>query len=220
MDTNLCHLPALITIRGVSHLVLRYYLMKPRSFSWMLEAFLKTHKKQPPFAVTDQDGAIRNVVVKMFPDSHHRLCMWHITEKLVLGDLAADNNFRKDFHKLVWNLYIGPDAFEQRWNDMVSLYNLHDNKWLSDMSTLTILTELPFEKHACDVYTPSVFKEGKNVVVDDEDEGDTDDQFDNEALGATEDEFDEDDEIDDEFQTTTNKDVSSNSLQLLYISIL
>ncbi|GKD80368.1 FAR1-related sequence 5-like protein [Tanacetum coccineum] len=48
----------------------------------MLEAFLKTHKKQPPFAVTDQDGALRNAIVKMFPDSHHRLLMWHITEKL------------------------------------------------------------------------------------------------------------------------------------------
>nr|GFB15134.1 hypothetical protein [Tanacetum cinerariifolium] len=44
-------------------------------------------------------------------------------------------------------------------------------------------------------------REGKNVVVDDEDEGDTDDQFDDEALGATEDEFDEDDEIDDEFSS-------------------
>ncbi|GJW68594.1 FAR1-related sequence 5-like protein [Tanacetum coccineum] len=203
------------------------------SFSWMLEAFLKTHKKQPPFAVTDQDGALRKAVVKMFPDSHHRLCMWHITEKLpgkVLGDLAADTNFRKDFHKLVWNVYIGPDVFEQRWNDMISRYNLHDNKWLSDMyairerwvpgffkdvpmcglmkttsrsessnaffqiyshegntlvqfmlcfesamekqrytqrvldnasngSTPTILTELLFEKHACDVYTPSIFRE-------------------------------------------------------------
>ncbi|GKB36878.1 FAR1-related sequence 5-like protein, partial [Tanacetum coccineum] len=106
------------------------------SFSWMLEAFLKTHKKQPPFAVTDQDGALRNAVVKMFPDSHHRLCMWHITEKLpgkVLGDLAADTKFRKDFHKLVWNVYIGPEVFEQRWDDMITRYNLHDNKWLSDM---------------------------------------------------------------------------------------
>ncbi|GJW34943.1 FAR1-related sequence 5-like protein [Tanacetum coccineum] len=208
------------------------------SFSWMLEAFLKTHKKQPPFAVTDQDGALRKAVVKMFPDSHHRLCMWHITEKLpgkVLGDLAADTNFRKDFHKLVWNVYIGPDVFEQRWNDMISRYNLHDNKWLSDMyairerwvpgffkdvpmcglmkttsrsessnaffqiyshegntlvqfmlcfesamekqrytqrvldnasngSTPTILTELLFEKHACDVYTPSIFRDVQHEI--------------------------------------------------------
>ncbi|GJY78293.1 FAR1-related sequence 5-like protein, partial [Tanacetum coccineum] len=109
------------------------------SFCWMLEAFLKTHKKQPPFAVTDQDGALRNAVVKMFPDSHHRLLMWHITEKLsrkVLGDLAADTKFRKDFHKLVWNVYIGPEVFEQRWDDMITRYNLHDNKWLSDMYTI------------------------------------------------------------------------------------
>nr|GEX02467.1 FAR1 DNA binding domain-containing protein [Tanacetum cinerariifolium] len=42
---------------------------------------------------------------------------------------------------------------------------------------------------------------GKNVVVDDEDEGDTDDQFDDEALGATEDEFDEDDEDDEEYES-------------------
>ncbi|GJV39522.1 FAR1 DNA binding domain-containing protein [Tanacetum coccineum] len=52
-------------------------------------------------------------------------------EKPKEGDLAADTNFRKDFHKLVWNVYIGPDVFEQRWNDMISRYNLHDNKWLS-----------------------------------------------------------------------------------------
>ncbi|GJZ99076.1 leucine-rich repeat protein [Tanacetum coccineum] len=66
----------------------------------------------------DQEDALRNVVVKMFPDSHHRLCMWHLTEKLqgkVLGDLAADTKFRKDFHKLIWNVYIGPEVFEQRW---------------------------------------------------------------------------------------------------------
>ena len=49
------------------------------SYCWMLECFLKTHGKQPPLALTDQDVALRKAVVKMFPDSHHRLCMWHIT---------------------------------------------------------------------------------------------------------------------------------------------
>nr|GEV91918.1 putative reverse transcriptase domain-containing protein [Tanacetum cinerariifolium] len=51
----------------------------------------------------------------------------------VLGDLDADTKFRKDFHKLVWNVYIGPEVFEQRWDDMITRYNLQDNKWLSDM---------------------------------------------------------------------------------------
>ncbi|GKA26336.1 FAR1-related sequence 5-like protein [Tanacetum coccineum] len=68
------------------------------------------------FHTNNPRRALRNDVVKMFLDSHHRLCMWHITEKLpgkVLGDLAADTKFRKDFHKMVWNVYIGPEVFEQ-----------------------------------------------------------------------------------------------------------
>nr|GFA88881.1 protein FAR1-related sequence 5-like [Tanacetum cinerariifolium] len=252
----------------------------------MLEEFLKTHKKQPPFIVTDQDGALRKDVVKMFLDSHHRLCMWHITEKQpgkVLGYLAAYTNFRKDFHKLVWNVYIGPDVFEQRWNYMISRYNLHNNKWLSDMNDTDKFSELLStvqdlkKKLENEMQTPhvalnkealysnlldvtvldkvviktpkSIFRSkgtrriksaakkskakaiarsnrkvpfkrrhhkgickkflnkdkgggsGKNVVVDDEDEGDTDEQFDDEALGATEDEFNEDDEVDEEYES-------------------
>ncbi|GJZ03521.1 retrovirus-related pol polyprotein from transposon TNT 1-94 [Tanacetum coccineum] len=38
-------------------------------------------------------------------------------------------------------------------------------------------------------------------VVDDEDKGDTDDQFDDEALGATEDEVDDDDEVGEEYES-------------------
>nr|GEW99230.1 hypothetical protein [Tanacetum cinerariifolium] len=205
------------------------------SFSWMLKAFLKTHKKQPPFAVTDQDDALRKAVVKMFPDSHHRLCMWHITEKLpgkVLGDLAVDIKFRKDFHKLVWNVYIGPDVFEQRWNDMISRYNLHDNKWFSDMYAIRerwvpgFFKDVPIacggkghNKATCEGcntcgepgHHKGICKKfsnqdkgggsGKNIVVDDEDEGDIADQFDDEALSATEDEFDEDEEVDEEYES-------------------
>ncbi|GKB50161.1 FAR1-related sequence 5-like protein, partial [Tanacetum coccineum] len=72
------------------------------SFCWMLEEFLKMHKKET-------------------------------TEE---GDLAVDTKFRKDFHKLVWNVYIGPEVFEKLWDDMITRYNLHDNKWLSDMYTI------------------------------------------------------------------------------------
>lgn len=51
----------------------------------------------------------------------------------VLGDLDDDSDFRKEFHKLVWNVYIGPEIFEQRWHDLISKYNLSENKWLTDM---------------------------------------------------------------------------------------
>nr|GFB99927.1 protein FAR1-related sequence 5-like [Tanacetum cinerariifolium] len=52
------------------------------SYRWMLKAFLKVHQKQPTLALTDQDAALRDAIVTMFPESKHRLCMWHITQKL------------------------------------------------------------------------------------------------------------------------------------------
>nr|GFA03588.1 protein FAR1-related sequence 5-like [Tanacetum cinerariifolium] len=96
----------------------------------MYQAFLKTHKKQPPFAVTDQDGALRNAVVKMFPDSNHRLC-----NKLVQFMLCFESAMKK-----------------QRYTQHVL-----DNA--SNGSTLSIFIELPFEKHVCAVSTPSIFRE-------------------------------------------------------------
>nr|GFC34168.1 protein FAR1-related sequence 5-like [Tanacetum cinerariifolium] len=49
------------------------------SYCWMLKAFLKVHQKQPTLSLTDQDAALRNVVMIIFLNSKHRLCMWHIT---------------------------------------------------------------------------------------------------------------------------------------------
>ncbi|GKA89263.1 FAR1-related sequence 5-like protein [Tanacetum coccineum] len=100
------------------------------------DATYDTNKKQPILAVTDHDGALRNVILQVFTQSHHRLCMWHITQKLpakVLGDVDVDSDFRKDFHKLVWNVYITPSVFQERWHALIQKYNLSENKWLSDM---------------------------------------------------------------------------------------
>ena len=54
----------------------------------------------------------------------------------MLGDLDANSDFRKDFHKLIWNVYITPQVFEERWAALITSYNLNDNKWLSDMYEL------------------------------------------------------------------------------------
>ncbi|GKD29705.1 FAR1-related sequence 5-like protein, partial [Tanacetum coccineum] len=187
------------------------------SYSWMLECFLKVHKKQPTFAVTDQDGALRKAILK------------------VLGDVEADSDFRKDFHKLVLNVYITPEVFQERWHNLISKYNLGQNTWLSDMyairerwvpgyfrklpfcglmkttsrsessnaffqvyshhgnslvhfmlcfesamekqrytqrvldnapveKTSVMLTQLPIERHACEVYTHSIFRDVQDEI--------------------------------------------------------
>nr|GFA06813.1 hypothetical protein [Tanacetum cinerariifolium] len=106
------------------------------SYASMLTSFLKVHKKQPVLVVTDQDGALRKAILQVFTQSHHRLCMWHIMQKLpakVLGDVDVDSDLRKDFHKFVWNVYITPSVFQERWHAFIQKYNLSEKKWLSNM---------------------------------------------------------------------------------------
>lgn len=52
------------------------------SYCWLLKAFLKAHGKQPTIVLTDQDPTIKQAVQLVFPNSKHRLCMWHIMKKL------------------------------------------------------------------------------------------------------------------------------------------
>lgn len=52
------------------------------SYIWLLKSFLKAFGKQPTIIVTDQDPAMKIAVAAVFNDSRHRLCMWHITNKL------------------------------------------------------------------------------------------------------------------------------------------
>nr|GEY91327.1 protein FAR1-related sequence 5-like [Tanacetum cinerariifolium] len=73
------------------------------SYTWLLTAFKQAHGKEPLMAVTDQDTALRNAIEFVFPD-HHRLCMWHITQKIprkvVINELDGSitcscNHFRR-----------------------------------------------------------------------------------------------------------------------------
>lgn len=52
------------------------------SYKWLLKAFLETHSKHPQLILTDQDPALKQAVPTVFPESNHRLCMWHIMRKL------------------------------------------------------------------------------------------------------------------------------------------
>ncbi|KAI3767342.1 hypothetical protein L2E82_17437 [Cichorium intybus] len=106
------------------------------SYTWLLEAFLKAHGTQPKLVLTDQDPALIQAVERVFPESKHRLCMWHITQKLqkkVSPDFLKKTDFRKRFNKLVWNVYLEPETFEKEWNILIKEYKLEDNRWFNDM---------------------------------------------------------------------------------------
>ncbi|KAK1441086.1 hypothetical protein QVD17_06923 [Tagetes erecta] len=75
------------------------------SFKWVLERFMEAHNnKQPLLVLTDQDPAVKNAVSIVLDKSIHRLCMWHITNKLSLkvsAKLLHETNLRQDMHNRV-----------------------------------------------------------------------------------------------------------------------
>ncbi|XP_021972021.2 protein FAR1-RELATED SEQUENCE 5-like [Helianthus annuus] len=109
------------------------------SYKWLLESFLKAHKKQPKLVLTDQDPSMKAAISEVFTDSRHRLCMWHIMKKLptkIAGDLLQNSELRALMHRLVWSIHMKPSTFETRWQLLMAEYGLQDHDWLNDMYSI------------------------------------------------------------------------------------
>ncbi|GKC98107.1 zinc finger, SWIM-type containing protein [Tanacetum coccineum] len=52
------------------------------AYTWLLTSFMTAHEKQPTMIVTDQDGAMKLAIEEVLTESKHRLCMWHIMQKI------------------------------------------------------------------------------------------------------------------------------------------
>ncbi|KAJ0603697.1 putative transcription factor FAR family [Helianthus annuus] len=106
------------------------------SYTWLLNTFLAAHKKQPIFVLTDQDASMKQAVSTVFTNSIHRLCIWHIMRKLpsnISNDILDNTTLRSSIHKLVWNLFITPQTFEERWHVLMDEYHLDNHPWLCEM---------------------------------------------------------------------------------------
>ncbi|GJR89286.1 FAR1-related sequence 5-like protein [Tanacetum coccineum] len=53
-----------------------------KSYTWLLNAFMTAFLKEPTMIVTDQDGAMKRAIEAVFTKAKHRLCMWHIMQKI------------------------------------------------------------------------------------------------------------------------------------------
>ena len=67
------------------------------SYKWLLESFLKAHKKQPKLVLTDQDPSMKVAISEVFTDARHRLCMWHIMKKLPTKVLLIYESLLRSF---------------------------------------------------------------------------------------------------------------------------
>ncbi|XP_022040388.1 protein FAR1-RELATED SEQUENCE 5-like [Helianthus annuus] len=85
------------------------------TYSWLLNVFKDAFGYAPRVIVTDQDPAMKRPIEDVWPDSRHRLCMWHIMDKLttkVGPTICANTDFRKRLSAIVWTDSLLPEAFE------------------------------------------------------------------------------------------------------------
>ncbi|XP_050207227.2 protein FAR1-RELATED SEQUENCE 5-like [Mercurialis annua] len=106
-----------------------------KSFEWLFSTFLESMGgQQPKTIITDQDKAMGNAIASIFPDSRHRLCMWHICKNATsyLGSLNSNKVFQNLFHKYMHECDSEVE-FEEVWAKMVSDYTNGEHSWLNNL---------------------------------------------------------------------------------------
>ena len=106
---------------------------KIESYIWLFQTFLRSMGgKAPSFIVTDEDASMRAAIDVVFPNTTHRLCMWHIMKKLpdkIDANLLRDDEFRTMVNSCVWGSET-IEEFESRWQAWITKYHLEGNEWL------------------------------------------------------------------------------------------
>ncbi|XP_071740319.1 protein FAR1-RELATED SEQUENCE 5-like [Rutidosis leptorrhynchoides] len=106
------------------------------SYKWFIDCFLKTFSNEPGLVTTDQDPAVLEAVAEKFKTVKHRLCMWHISQKLKdkVGYVLYNNKgFRKRMNYIFWNKEMSVSSFERHWKSLIEDFELDGAKWFDDM---------------------------------------------------------------------------------------
>jgi hypothetical protein len=108
---------------------------KIESYEWLLKTFLVAMGgKAPSLITTDEDASMRSAIASVFPDTVHRLCVWHIMEKVpekVGPETRTDKSFWASLNACVWGSETGYE-FETQWNALIIKYGLEGNAWLAN----------------------------------------------------------------------------------------
>jgi hypothetical protein len=91
--------------------------------------------KSPVSIITDQDKAMCGAISKVFPNTRHRLCLWHIRKKFAekLSHIYhKSSNFKRELKKCIRESLCIED-FEEDWHQIMVKYDLEKNEWLQGL---------------------------------------------------------------------------------------
>nr|XP_011459808.1 PREDICTED: protein FAR1-RELATED SEQUENCE 5-like [Fragaria vesca subsp. vesca] len=106
------------------------------SFIWLFETFLQAMEgKKPKTIFTDRCQAMANAIEKVFPDSRHRLCLWHISKNAVQNLNCIHNpEFSELFKKFLFGR-VTEYEFESTWTEITEKFDLTEKEstWLQTL---------------------------------------------------------------------------------------
>nr|GEW35750.1 protein FAR-RED impaired response 1-like [Tanacetum cinerariifolium] len=102
------------------------------TYAWLFRSWLECMDGRPPKAIiTDQCPSMKVAVAEVFPEAHHRLCLWHIMKKIPqkLGGYSEYKGIKKTLKIIVYES-VEHQEFEDGWSKMIKDYSLEENEWL------------------------------------------------------------------------------------------
>ncbi|XP_010418903.1 PREDICTED: protein FAR1-RELATED SEQUENCE 5-like [Camelina sativa] len=121
------------------------------SYKWLFETFLGAmSRKQPKTIFTDQSAAMANAIVKVFPGTKHRLCVWHIYQnaaKKLSHVFHGPGQFAIDFGKCVYD-HEEEEDWLLAWSNMLKKHNLTENKWLKNVFEVREKWAMVYGRHS------------------------------------------------------------------------
>ncbi|KAF5443133.1 hypothetical protein F2P56_035720 [Juglans regia] len=106
------------------------------TFTWSFQIWLQCMDGIASKAIiTDQDRAMKNTIATVFPETRHRLSLWHILKKVPekFGSYAAyRSGLKTRLMKCVYNTQT-IEEFEKCWAEFINTYDLHENPWFKSL---------------------------------------------------------------------------------------
>ena len=137
---------------------------KEETFEWLFENFLKCmFTKYPKAIITDQDKAMGNAIKKVFPNTRHRFCDWHIKKhesEHLRPFVTRYSDFQESYKDWVNSDTI--EEFESKWEVIRIKYNLENNCWISQMYSQRIHWAKAFLK---DIFLAGMTTSGRSESI-------------------------------------------------------
>ncbi|XP_074315108.1 protein FAR1-RELATED SEQUENCE 6-like [Silene latifolia] len=104
------------------------------SFTWVFKRWLDCMGRAPSVIITDQCRGIGKAVKDVFPNTPHRLCLWHMMRNGA-KNLVANPRYNEIKADLTDVVYESKDIhdFEDAWELFVVKYGLREHSWVKEV---------------------------------------------------------------------------------------